>query len=161
MRKDASTPYIVHPVRVALLLARYGFSDTAVAAGLVHDVVEDTSVSMEDVRQGLGDEVAALVAPVTHDDTLSWDEKKKAYIETVRAASDEAKAISTADKIANAESLLAAHAREGSAVWRHFNAGKEKKLWFEEAMLTMLQESWRHPLVDAYAKMVEKLKALD
>ncbi len=161
MRKDAPTPYIVHPVRVAILLARYGLSDTVVAAGLVHDVVEDTSLSLEDVRRELGEEVAAIVAPVTHDDTLSWDDKKKAYIEAVRAASEGAKAVSVADKIANAESLIAAHEREGSAVWLHFNAGREKKLWFEESMLAMLQESWPHPLVDAYAQLVEQMKELD
>lgn len=160
-RKDTPIPYIVHPVRVAILLARYGFSDNVIAAGLVHDVVEDTSISLEDVRQELGSTVSVLVAPVTHDDTLPWKEKKMAYIEAVRVASDEVKAISTADKIANAESLLTAYLREGSAVWRYFNAGKEKKLWFEESMLAMLQESWRHPLVDEYAEMVGKMNALD
>ncbi len=161
MRKDAPTPYIVHPVRVAILLARYGFSDEVVAAGLVHDVVEDAPISAEALREKLGDTVADIVAPVTHDDSLPWIEKKKAYIEAVRNATDGAKAVSVADKIANAESLLSAFAREGSEVWKHFNAGKEKKIWFEEATLKMLQESWKHPLVDEYARMVEKMKALD
>ncbi len=161
MRKEAPTPYIVHPMRVAILLARYGLPDVVVAAGLVHDVVEDTDVSLDDVREELGEEIVTLVAPVTHDDSLEWTARKKAYIDAVRAANENVKAIATADKIANAESLLAAHAREGSGVWRHFNAGKEKKIWFEEAMLSMLQESWMHPLVDEYAQMVEKLKALD
>ncbi|MFA6408218.1 MAG: HD domain-containing protein [Candidatus Paceibacterota bacterium] len=161
MRKEAPTPYIVHPVRVAILLARYGFSDEVVAAGLVHDVVEDTNISLEDIRRELGGAVAELVAPVTHDDTLSWIEKKKAYIESVREANDEVKAIATADKIANAESLLGAHKREGVAVWRYFNAEKEKKLWFEESMLAMLQESRSHPIVDEYAHMVSELKTLD
>ena len=104
---------------------------------------------------------AFLLALVSHDDALPWIEKKKAHIETAREAGEDAKAIATADKIANAESLIAAHAREGSAVWRYFNAGREKKLWFEESMLAMLQESWQHPLVDKYAQMVERLKPLD
>ena len=160
MRKDSPTPYLVHPVHVAILLARYGFSDEVVAAGLVHDVVEDTAVSMEDIRRELGDNVAALVVPVTHDNTLPWTKKKEAYIEAVRTAPDEAKAISVADKIANADSLITAYAREGSAVWRHFNTGREKKIWFEEAVLSMLQESWKHPLVDAYAQKVEQMRAL-
>ncbi len=160
-RKEAPVSYIVHPVRVAILLARYGFSDEVVAGGLVHDVVEDTSFSLDDIKNELGEKVAALVAPVTHDNTLSWDEKKKAYIESVRMASEEAKAISTADKIANAESLISAHAREGSAVWGYFNAGREKKLWFEKAVLRMLQESWQHPIVDEYARAVEKMSDLD
>ncbi len=161
MRKEAPISYIVHPVRVAILLARYGFPDEVVAGGLVHDVVEDTCFSLDDIKNDLGENIANLIAPVTHDDTLSWDEKKKAYIESVCAASEYAKAISTADKIANAESLIAAHARDGHVIWRYFNAGRTKKLWFEEAMLAMLNASWKHPLVDAYSRVVEKMKMLD
>lgn len=160
MRKEAPVPYIVHPVRVAILLTRYGFSDKVVAAGLVHDVVEDTPVSLDEVRAELGEAVAALVAPVTHDDSLPWEDQKNAYIESVRAASDEVKAISAADKIANAESLIAAAKEQGAGIWRHFNRGREKKLWFEHAMLDMLRASWQHPLVDEYAKLVEKLDTL-
>ena len=160
MRKEAPVPYLVHPVEVALILARHGWSDTVVAAALVHDTVEDTPVTLEDVRNELGREVAELVAPVTHDDSLSWDDKKKAYIESVRAASPEVKAISVADKIANAESLIAAAGEQGAAVWQHFNRGRDKKLWFEHAMLAMLRESWQDPLVDEYAKLVEKLDML-
>lgn len=160
-RKDASVPYIAHPVRVAILLARYGFPDEVIAASLVHDVVEDTSVSIEDVRRELGDGVAALIVPVTEDKSLAWEERKKAYIETVHGASNEAKAISVADKIANAESLISAHAREGSEIWKRFSVGREKKMWFEETMLEMLQESWQHSLIDSYAKFVTQLKELE
>lgn len=160
MRKDAPMPYIVHPVEVALILARQGFSDTVLAAALVHDVVEDTTVSLADVRTELGDAVAALVAPVTHDDSLSWEEKKQAYIDTIRSASEDVKALSTADKIANAHSLLAAYAREGAAVWQYFNRGRDKKLWFENAMLAMLRETWQHPLVDEYTRLVDEMNKL-
>ncbi len=159
-RKDAPTPYIVHPFEVGLILARYGFSDVVIAAALVHDTVEDTPVTLEDVRRELGDEVAAIVAPVTHDDTLSWEDKKRAYIEAVRAASEAAKAVSVADKIANAHSLLAAYAREGTAVWRHFNRGRDKKIWFENAMCAMLKETWMHPLVEEYARLVDEMNTL-
>lgn len=160
VRKDSPIPYIVHPLEVALILARHGFSDTVVAAALVHDTVEDTPVTLEEIRRELGDEAAALVAPITHDDSLSWDEKKKAYIESVRRAPEEVRAISVADKIANAHSLIAAAREQGTAVWKHFNRGRDKKLWFEHAMLDMLRASWRHPLVDEYAKLVEKLDTL-
>lgn len=160
LRKDAPVPYIVHPVSVALILARRNFSDLVVAAALVHDVVEDTSVTLSDVERELGEEVAALVAPVTHDESLSWEERKKAYIEAVHAASAEAKAIATADKIANARNLLAAYDTQGPDVWKHFNAGREKKLWFENAMLDMLQKSWEHSLVSEYAALVTQMNAL-
>ncbi len=159
-RKEAPIPYIVHPVSVALILARHGFSDEVVAAALVHDVVEDTPVSADEIRAELGEEVAELVAPVTHNDSLSWDEKKKAYIEAVRQAPEGVKALSVADKIANAHSLLTAYEEQGIGVWKYFNAGRDKKLWFENAMLEMLQETWKHPLVDEYAALVAQLNQL-
>ncbi len=161
VRKESSMPYIVHPVAVALILARHGFSDTVLAAALVHDIVEDTSVSADEIRAELGGKVAELVAPLTHDDSLSWDDKKKSYIETVRKASENVKAISVADKIANARSLLAAYEEQGTAIWKHFNRGRDKKMWFENAMLTMLHESWQHPLVDEYAALVARMGALN
>ncbi|MBU6323784.1 MAG: bifunctional (p)ppGpp synthetase/guanosine-3',5'-bis(diphosphate) 3'-pyrophosphohydrolase [Patescibacteria group bacterium] len=159
-RKEGDTPYIVHPVEVALILARHGFPEDVLAAALVHDTVEDTSVTLEDVRRELGDGIAKLVAPVTHDDSLPWEEKKHAYLESVRNAPEDVKAISVADKIANAKSLIAAAGEQGAAVWRHFNRGRDKKLWFEHAVLDMLRESWQNPLVDEYAKLVDTLDTL-
>jgi len=160
LRKDEDIPYIVHPFMIALLLTSYKFSETVVAAALVHDVLEDTDFSEEQLREEMGEEVMAIIASVTNDDSLSWEEKKKKYIETVRAGSDGAKAVATADKIHNAQSLLAGAAKQGSDVWKHFNAGREKKLWFENAMLSMLQETWQHPLVAEYATLVAEMNTL-
>lgn len=160
IRKEGNIPYITHPVGVALILAKHGFSDEVIAAGLTHDTVEDTPVTPEQLRTEMGDAVADIVVSVTNDDALSWEEKKKKYIETVREGSEGAKAVATADKIHNAESLLAAAAEQGTDIWKHFNAGKEKKLWFENAMLATLQETWQHPLVDEYAMLVERMNAL-
>lgn len=161
MRKEAPMPYIVHPIAVGLILARHGFSDAVIAAALVHDVIEDMNVTEEELRRELGDKVADLVAPVTHDNTLSWEEKKKAYVETVRNARNEVKAISLADKIANAHSLIAAHKAQGAAIWKYFNAGREKKLWFEHMMLAMFRESFDHPMVEEYAMLAAEMDALE
>jgi len=161
VRKDDNSPYIVHPVNVALMVAKHGFGDAVIAAALTHDLVEDTPLTPDELRAALGDEVADIVAAATNDDSLSWEEKKLKYIETVRVGSEGAKAVATADKIHNAESLIAAHARLGSELWTHFNAGKEKKIWFEEAMLAMLKETWEHPLVSEYAVLVTRMRALD
>lgn len=160
VRKDEPVPYISHLIGVALILSQHDFPDEVIAAGLTHDVLEDTEYPAGELRAGIGDAAYAIVEAVTNDDSLLWEAKKQKYIDTVRAGSDEAKAVATADKIQNAESLLRAHAREGAAVWKHFNAGREKKLWFENAMLAMLQETWRHPLVDEYAALVAKMNAL-
>ena len=160
VRKEGDIPYIVHPVMVALDLFSRGFSEVVIAAALVHDVLEDTEYPEEMLQAELGEEVMEIVRAVTNNDTLSWEDKKLRYIETVRQGPEGAKAVATADKLHNAQSLLNAHARLGDAVWENFNAGKEKKLWFEEVMLQMLKESWSHPLVDEYEVFVAKLRAL-
>lgn len=160
VRKEGGTPYIVHPFMIALRLMGSGFPEPVIAAALVHDVPEDTDVTLDVLQAELGDEVADIVRAVTNDDSLSWEEKKVAYIESVRQGPEGAKAVATADKIHNAESLLAAHARLGTSLWDNFNAGRDKKIWFEEKMLAMLKESWQHPLVDEYEALVRKMQTL-
>jgi len=160
IRKEGPYPYIEHPAVVALMLARHGFDETVIAAALVHDVLEDTGYAEADMRAELGRDVMTIIASVTNDDSLSWEDKKKRYIETVRAGSEGAKAVATADKIANARSFLVAYAAQGPDLWKHFNAGREKKLWFENAMLAMLQETWQHPLIVEYRALVEEMNAL-
>jgi len=160
-RKGEDLPYITHPIMVALLLSEHDFSEEVIAAGMVHDVIEDTAITEAELRDTLGDAVADIVTAVTNDDSLDWKEKKQAYIDSVREASIEAKAVAVADKVHNAESLINRHAAIGPVLWNDFNAGRESKLWFEEAMLAMLQETWEHPLVERYAALVSEMKALD
>lgn len=159
-RKEARTPYVVHPIAVALILSRHGFDDHVVSAGLLHDVLEDTSVTYDELVSAVGEEVASLVASVSHNAELPWEEKKKDYIESIRTAGDSVKAIATADKIANAQSLLFAYEKDGTSLWKNFNAGREKKLWFEHTMLAMLEDEWEHPLIHEYAQYVEKMDTL-
>lgn len=160
-RKGDNLPYIIHPFMVALKLAKYNFSDTVIAAALTHDVLEDTDFGEEQLRSELGDEVLEIVKAVTNDDSLPWEEKKKRYVETVRNGPEGAKAVAAADKIHNLESLLIAHAEQGSELWKKFNRGKEQKLWFENEVLKMLKQTWKHPLVDEYESLLEKEKLLD
>ena len=160
-KRHEGTPYIAHPVAVALMLARRGFGEEVIAAALCHDVLEDTSVTESEMRQELGDAATDIVRAVSYDRSLPWKGQRERYIESVREAGESAMAVSVADKIHNAQSLIALHASGGPAVWSKFNATKEQKVWFEEAMLAMLKEAWQHPLVEEYEALVEKLRTLD
>lgn len=79
IRKGDGLPYIIHPVAVAMRLARQGFPDAVVAAALVHDVLEDTDYPEAKMREEVGEEVVAIVKAVTNDGALPWDEKKMKY----------------------------------------------------------------------------------
>lgn len=159
-KRHEGTPYITHTVAVALILARHGFNEEVIAAAICHDVLEDTSVTEQEMRQTLGDTVTDIVKTVSYDHSLSWREQREHYIESVRTGGENAIAVSIADKIHNAQSLIGLHAEGGPAIWSKFHANREQKLWFEEAMLEMAKQSWPHPLVGEYEALVSTLRML-
>ncbi len=160
VRKGDGLPYILHPVAVAMKLEKYGFSQYIVAAGLVHDVLEDTDFPVAKFKKELGEKVYKIVLAVTHDDGLEWEQKKKAYIAKVEKGPVGAKAVAIADKIHNLESLCWAYSEQGPKIWKKFNRGREKKLWFESEMLSMVRRVWKHPLVNEYERKLKIFKAL-
>lgn len=107
-RKDSSgTPYINHPIGVANILANEaGIDDIVVLqAALLHDTVEDTNTTFEELRSIFGDTVANIVAEVTDDKSLSKERRKELQVEHVRQISREAKLVKMADKIHNLRDL--------------------------------------------------------
>jgi (p)ppGpp synthase/HD superfamily hydrolase len=118
---------------VALILQRAGFDDTTVAAGILHDVVEDTSLTTSEVRTSFGSDVAALVGWLSEDKRDAagvekpWATRKDEHYERLQRAPLEAKAIALADKLHNLSSAL--HDLEcGRPVWSRFKAPKEQWL---------------------------------
>ncbi|MGN3975011.1 HD domain-containing protein [Tsuneonella sp. SYSU-LHT278] len=108
-RKDAgATPYINHPLRVAQVLAEEGIREVDVLmAALLHDTVEDTETTTEELRARFGATVAGLVAEVTDDKALDKQVRKDLQVLKAPNKSDRAKLIKIADKISNLEDLVA------------------------------------------------------
>jgi len=82
--RRSGDPYIVHPVAVATILAELGLDDITLAAALLHDAVEDTSVSLEDVTRDFGAQVAAMVDGVTKLDRVRFDSKEAQQAASMR-----------------------------------------------------------------------------
>ncbi|MGP1351919.1 MAG: HD domain-containing protein [Parasphingopyxis sp.] len=109
-RKDAeATPYINHPLDVAALLARHGIDDTEIlAAAILHDTVEDTETSIEELEQRFGGRIAGIVGEVTDDKSLEKAERKRLQVEHAPHKSREAKLVKIADKTSNLHDIAAA-----------------------------------------------------
>jgi guanosine-3',5'-bis(diphosphate) 3'-pyrophosphohydrolase len=108
-RKDAhASPYINHPIALASLLANEGgVSDTDVlCAALLHDTIEDTETTAEELRAQFGEAITAIVLEVTDDKSLSGPERKRLQVEHAPHASRQAKLVKLADKICNVRDLL-------------------------------------------------------
>lgn len=108
-RKDAlASPYINHPIALAEILAEEGgVADPAViAAALLHDTIEDTETSFQELKGEFGELVAEIVAEVTDTKWLSKRARKKLQVSKARRASAGAKLVKLADKIANLRDIV-------------------------------------------------------
>ena len=103
-RKDAdASPYINHPLGLACVLADEGevIDPAILCAALLHDTIEDTDTTPEELEREFGMEIRALVQEVTDDKSLPKEERKRAQVEHAAHISDKAKRVKLADKICN------------------------------------------------------------
>ena len=142
VRKSASrVPYVVHPLHVALLLARWAQEDDVIVAGLLHDVVEDCrDWTLERVEREFGHNVARIVGELTEDKSKSWEERKRWAVEHVPHMSPQAATVKAADKLHNLQSL-AAELRESAShdeVWKRFRRGRAPTLAMSSELVEAL-----------------------
>jgi guanosine-3',5'-bis(diphosphate) 3'-pyrophosphohydrolase len=107
-RKGAeASPYINHPIAVANVLANEaGITDSKIlAAALLHDTIEDTDTTPEELDAEFGEEITAIVVEVTDDKSLSKMERKRLQIEHAASLSRQAKLVKLADKICNVRDM--------------------------------------------------------
>jgi (p)ppGpp synthase/HD superfamily hydrolase len=155
-------PYISHPAAVALLLARHGFDDEVVAAGALHDVLEDCNVTYDELVRLFGERVADLVRAVSEPDkSLTWEERKAHYLARFASEPWDAQVVGIADKIDNFQSILVSAAEYGAeATWRMFKGGRAAQLERFEAMARLLAKLPAHPLIRTYEEGLSAVRAL-
>lgn len=147
-RKDDATPYIAHPVAVAMIVSDFTADEDVAVAVLLHDVLEDvppSEYSADDMAADFGQRVTALVRAVSEEKTAGektppWRVRKEGYLARLAEETHESLLISAADKIHNLRSMASAHERLGGAMWGIFNAGPEEKLWFYRAIADTVAE---------------------
>lgn len=125
LRKGTNLPYIVHPMEVLNILSRMNAHEELLMAGVLHDVVEDTDATIEDIAARFGDTVAELVNAHTeqHKD-LPWWERKLKSIEHLRTAPQDVKLLILADKLSNLRSMAHDYNNIGDRLWDRFCADK-------------------------------------
>jgi len=105
-KNPLQTPYINHPIGVAMYLSECGVSDTDVlSAAILHDTVEDTDTTLEELATVFGTRIAALVSTVSDDKSLVKAERKRLQVVHARESSSDTKLIKMADKMHNLTDL--------------------------------------------------------
>lgn len=138
-RGSDGLPYIDHPLAVAELLVKHRFGDEVLAAALLHDVVENSEIEIDEIRERFGEIVADLVAAMTEDETIPlYEDRKEEHRQRVAEADPAALAIFAADKLTNVAMLREAYALIGEGVSDELKVSLDLKIFIWEADLEML-----------------------
>jgi len=160
-RQDADgSPYLEHALGVAALLRDAGYSDDVIAAGLLHDVVERSQITLFEICMRFGARVATLVRAMTEPASVEpFAARKAPHRAQVMRAGEEAEAIFAADKLANVTAMRTAIERDGEeAVRERVGPRFDQKVAHYEATLELLAE--RHPAPPFLESLGDELRLL-
>ncbi|WP_026565407.1 HD domain-containing protein [Bacillus sp. UNC41MFS5] len=139
MRKATDIPYISHPFAVGMLLQKEKCSDSVIAAGILHDTLEDTDTNYETLVENFGEYIANLVRAASEPDkTLPWQERKQHTIDILKELSIEEIQVITADKLHNLQSIKEDRETIGEKVWERFNHGMKDQHWYYASIVKEL-----------------------
>ena len=156
----AEVPYVSHIAGVVAVLARHGFDEEVLAAGELHDTIEDCGVTHAQITERFGARVADLVRHASEEDkSSSWEDRKRLYIEHFPNMPWEAQALTLADKIDNFRSIVVC-AKDHGDPWPMFKRGKEAQIERFDAIASALHAVPPHALVDEYIATLEELRSL-
>ncbi len=152
-RKGTDIPYISHPLEAFSIAASITDDDKVLAAAL-HDVVEDTDYTLEDIKSEFGEEVAELVASDSENKRenlpaeQTWEIRKKETLEALKNSSREEQIITISDKLSNIRAIYRDYFTIGESLWQRFNQkDKNKQRWYYESIaenLNLLRDTFAY-----------------
>ena len=131
-RRGKGFPYIVHPMEAVEIVATMTPDQELLAAAALHDTVEDTDITIEQIRTEFGERVASFVAAESDephqrgDSVENWRARKQAAIDRIARASRDAKIVALGDKLSNMRAIARDYAQQGDALWDLFHAKDPK-----------------------------------
>ena len=151
-RRGKGFPYIVHPMEAVEIVATITPDQELLAAAALHDTVEDTDVTVEQIREAFGDRVAELVHAESDqlngevftggaNESETWHVRKQAAIDRLAAASHDAKIVAMGDKLSNMRAIWRDYQVQGDALWSIFHVkDKASHEWHYRGLAASLKE---------------------
>lgn len=162
-RKGTQIPYILHPIEAAAIVGTMTTDNEVIAGAVLHDVVEDTDTTIDDIQDMFGDRVAFLVYSESENkrENLSaqstWKIRKQETLNHLKKAPLDVKMITLGDKLSNIRAIYRDYNTIGDALWQRFNQkDKNEHRWYYQAIadcLTALKD------FQAYKEYCELIKA--
>ena len=165
-RRGKGFPYIVHPMEAMEIVATITPDQELLAAAALHDTVEDTDVTVEQIREEFGERIANLVASESdvmiegQTEEESWHARKQAAIDRLAAAPHDAKIVALGDKLSNMRAIARDYAVQGDALWNLFHV-KERKdhEWHYRGLAAALKELDGTFAYQEFVKLIDQVFA--
>lgn len=127
-------------------------------AALLHDTVEDTTVTLEEIRSEFGQQIAEWVSAESEDKTKTWRERKQHTIDHLKTASWEEKILTLADKLSNMRSTEADYRKNGEALWSRFHV-TDKNLhgWYYKSIREQLRDLEGYPAYQEFSRLIDDI----
>ena len=159
LRKGTKMPYIVHPLEVMHNLMLMGADKNLMAAGVLHDTVEDTDATLDEIAEKFGEDVASLVASHTEKDkSLPWKKRKDIALEHLKQANKREQMLVLADKLSNMRAIARDYDKIQDKLWERFNRGKEDQAWYyntgADALIALANDEKTAEFYDEFADLV-------
>ena len=139
-RKGTTRPYIMHPLETMSILNSMRGDTNLLIAGVLHDTLEDTDTTREELVERFGEEVAYLVDQHSEDIYRRWSERKQAAVYHAKYAPTRVKMLILADKVSNLRSMYLDQKEIGERLWNRFHAPKEWQKWYYGEMMEALSD---------------------
>ena len=164
-RRKSEAPYILHPMEVAVIVGTMTENQEVIAAGVLHDVVEDAGISIEEICEKFGARVMELVASETEnkceelppEDT--WQIRKEESLEKLRTADDiEILMLWIGDKLSNIRTIYRDYLVEGDALWNKFHQSDiTVQAWYYRSIMKYTERLSNTLAWEEYRTLVEKI----
>ncbi|MBT4446898.1 bifunctional (p)ppGpp synthetase/guanosine-3',5'-bis(diphosphate) 3'-pyrophosphohydrolase [archaeon] len=149
-RKGSDIPYLIHLMDVASILFQFKASTDQVCAGFLHDTIEDTPYTLEELKEDFNQQVHDFVKFSTENmeekgpdhSNESWEKRKIEVIEKSKLASNDELLVMFADKLANIRSFVQDYKELGEKLWEKFNGNKEKQKWFYSSLYQIFKDKF-------------------
>jgi len=155
LRKLDNDLYVAHPLEVGIILAKNQMMDDVIIAGILHDTIEDTDMTLEIIEREFGSRVAMFVNYCSESNKNdSWKNRKIDYLKRLEHAPLDVLYIVCVDKLTNIKSIYRNYDVLGASLWDKFNAGFEEQKWYYLSVLDKLSPISTHPLYTELEKYV-------
>ena len=169
-RRGKGFPYIVHPMEAVAIVATITPDQELLAAAALHDTIEDTDVTAEDIRREFGERVAKLVhaesdqidgevfTGANNNEEATWHARKQAAIDRLATASHDAKIVAMGDKLSNMRAIYRDYKTQGDKLWNIFHVkDKASHEWHYRGLANSLKELSGTFAYQEFVKLIEEV----